>query len=68
MSQQHKALLMRSKGARMELNLRNTPTPGPGEVLIRNIAVGLNPIDAYIQHAGMYNHHFVCAPYVLTLP
>lgn len=30
-----------------------TPTPGPGEILVRNQAVGLNFIDTY-QRAGLY--------------
>ncbi|KZV67570.1 GroES-like protein [Peniophora sp. CONT] len=54
MSQQHKALLIHSKGGRMELGLRDTPTPGAGQVLVRNIAVALNPVDAYIQHVGLF--------------
>ncbi|VDB88209.1 unnamed protein product [Peniophora sp. CBMAI 1063] len=54
MSQQHKALLIHAKGARMELGTRPTPTPGAGQVLVRTIAVGLNPIDSYMQLVGFY--------------
>ncbi|KZV67572.1 GroES-like protein [Peniophora sp. CONT] len=53
MVQQHKALLIYHKGGRMELGLRDTPTPGAGQVLVRNIAVALNPVDAYIQSMGL---------------
>jgi NADPH:quinone reductase len=30
------------------------PTPGPGQVVVRVHAVGVNPVDAYIR-AGLYN-------------
>ncbi|KZV67571.1 GroES-like protein [Peniophora sp. CONT] len=58
MSQQHRALIIHSKGGRMELGFRATPTLGTGQVLVRNIAVALNPVDAYIQHMGTR----VCSP------
>ncbi|VDB88207.1 unnamed protein product [Peniophora sp. CBMAI 1063] len=54
MAHQHKALLIHSKGGRLELGLRDTPTLSAGQVLIRNICVGLAPIDAYIQARGFF--------------
>ncbi|KAI0033277.1 GroES-like protein [Vararia minispora EC-137] len=47
-----KALLLRSKGAPFELTTRPIPSPGPGQVLIKNVAVALNPVDKYIQKFG----------------
>ncbi|VDC07631.1 unnamed protein product [Peniophora sp. CBMAI 1063] len=51
-SQQHLALLLSAAGAPLELGKRATPTPGPGQVLIRNKAVALNPIDGIIAKTG----------------
>ncbi|KAH7100757.1 GroES-like protein [Auriculariales sp. MPI-PUGE-AT-0066] len=52
---EHKALLVRALGgARGEVGLRNTPSPGPGQVLVRNVAVALNPADAYMHKFGLF--------------
>ena len=37
----------------LELVDRETPTPGPGQVLVRHAAIGLNFIDVY-QRTGLY--------------
>src|SRR5690349_9160467 len=31
------------------------PQPGPGEVLVRNVASGTNPVDAKIREAGSWS-------------
>ena len=49
------AIVMDAYGAPDVLQLREVPTPipGPGEVLIRNHAVGVNFIDIY-RRKGIY--------------
>ncbi|KZV65633.1 GroES-like protein [Peniophora sp. CONT] len=51
---QQKALLLTGPGAPYELGKRAVPQPGAGEVLIRNNAVALSPLDAVIQVTGVY--------------
>ena len=53
---QQKALLLPSCGpdAVYAVGERAVPQPGPGQVLIRNSAVALNPLDATIRTIGLY--------------
>ena len=53
---QQKALLLPSFGpdAAYVLGTRAVPQPGPNEVLIRNKAVALNPLDVGIRLMGLY--------------
>ncbi|KZV67300.1 GroES-like protein [Peniophora sp. CONT] len=55
---QHTALLLPAVGAALKIGTRTTPTPGPGQVLVRNKAVALNPIDWVVQKTG-----FILGPY-----
>ncbi|KZV67303.1 GroES-like protein [Peniophora sp. CONT] len=50
--QQHNALLLSAPGATLEIGKRATPTPGPGQVLVRNKALALNPADWIMQKTG----------------
>jgi NADPH:quinone reductase-like Zn-dependent oxidoreductase len=59
MAQTQKALLLLAKDAgKFVLGTRAVPAPGAGEVLVKNTAVALNPIDAYIEHFGMFVDSF----------
>lgn len=49
---QQKALILPTKQGEFVVGPWPVPKPGPGEVLIREEAVGLNPIDAFVQAAG----------------
>jgi len=50
-----KAILVRSFGSPDVMKIEDVPdpTPGPGQVLIRVRAAGVNPVDAYM-HTGTY--------------
>ncbi|KAG5644174.1 hypothetical protein DXG03_009015 [Asterophora parasitica] len=50
----HKALLLLSKQGKLALGTRNTPRPGPGELLVKVLATSLNPIDWKIQRLGVF--------------
>ncbi len=51
---QQKALVLQSKQGEFALKTRDVPKPGPGDVLVKNIAVGLNPVDWKIQTWGLF--------------
>lgn len=53
MSQQ-KALLVPSKGADFVVGPRPIPAPGRGQILIKNEAAALNPVDQMLQQFGFY--------------
>lgn len=44
-----KALLLKTAKSSFALETTNTPTPGPGEILVKVQATSLNPIDWKIQ-------------------
>ena len=54
----HKALTFSGPAVPFELTERQTPKPGPGQVLIKNVAVALNPADYVIQHLGVWVDHY----------
>lgn len=47
------ALLVSEKGAPFALGTRPVPDAQDGQVLIRNVAAGLNLVDSYIQKMGL---------------
>ncbi|VDB95730.1 unnamed protein product [Peniophora sp. CBMAI 1063] len=53
---QQKALLLPAAGPgkTFEFGTRPIPQPGPGQVLIRNAAVALNPVDWIIRSYGLF--------------
>lgn len=58
MSKQHTALLLPAAGVPFEVGKRDTPKLGPDQVLVRNKAVALNPVDLFIQATGYIVQYF----------
>lgn len=54
MSKQHNAVYLDGKGKEFRVGPIDTQAPGKGEVLIRNKAVAINPVDWKIQDTGFY--------------
>ena len=54
----HKALVFPAPAEPFQLIDRPTPKPGPGQVLIKNVAVALNPVDYVVQHLGVWVDHY----------
>lgn len=50
--QSQKALLLPAPRAQFAVGTLPIPTPGPGTVLVRNVAVALNPVEWKIQKTG----------------
>ena len=48
----HAAAVLNTKGSRLEVTQRPTPTPGPNDILIEVTAIALNPIDVYQRDLG----------------
>jgi NADPH:quinone reductase-like Zn-dependent oxidoreductase len=54
----HQALVFTAPAAPFELVTRTTPKPGPGQVLVKNLAVALNPVDYVIQQTGVWVDYY----------
>lgn len=50
----NKAAYLDEKGATLRVGEAPMPTPGPGEVVIKNHAVAINPLDWHMQDAGVF--------------
>ncbi|KAL8797856.1 MAG: hypothetical protein Q9195_000208 [Heterodermia aff. obscurata] len=48
------AAIIPSKHGRLTISTRDIPTPGPGELLVRNHAIAGNPVDWKIQDYGIF--------------
>lgn len=57
----HRALLVQEKGAPPTIGTRPTPKPGRDEVLVKNVTVALNPVDAYMGLMGAFMHSYPAA-------
>ncbi|KAF8557925.1 GroES-like protein [Imleria badia] len=47
-----RALFLKEKFGAFEVGTKALPTPGPGEILVKEVVVGLNPVDWKIQAYG----------------
>jgi NADPH:quinone reductase-like Zn-dependent oxidoreductase len=54
----HQALVFKAPAAPFELITCPTPKPGPGEVLVKNAAVALNPVDYVMHHLGLWVDYY----------
>jgi NADPH2:quinone reductase len=61
-----RAAVLEEFGQPLVLRDLPTPDPGPGEVLVRVVASGVNPLDVKI-HAGQADHARVQPPFVLGM-
>lgn len=52
------ALFLKEKFGAFEVGTKAMPTPGPGDILVKEVAVGLNPIDWKIQAYGIMETEF----------
>ncbi|KAG6901423.1 hypothetical protein C0995_012134 [Termitomyces sp. Mi166 len=53
-----KALLLETKQGRFVVGSRKIPKPGPGELLVKVLATGLNPVDWKVQKYGIFVTEF----------
>lgn len=53
-SESHHGLFLDSKFGNFTLGPNQTPKPGPGELLVKIEAAGLNPVDWKIQKYGIF--------------
>lgn len=58
MSRQQKALFLQSKFTDFVLGTAPIYKPGPGELLVKNKAASLNPVDWKVQKHGMFVEHY----------
>ncbi|KAL8670470.1 MAG: hypothetical protein Q9168_004994 [Polycauliona sp. 1 TL-2023] len=53
MSGKHQAAVLQTPKSRLSILDRDTPEPGPNEILIQTKALAVNPVDYYQRDAGM---------------
>lgn len=53
-----KALMLESAQGKFVVGTRNIPKPGPGQLLVKVLATGLNPIDWKIQKYDVFVKEF----------
>lgn len=50
----NQAAWLDAKATRLRVGDAPMPTPGPGEVVIKNHAIAINPLDWHMQDAGIF--------------
>ncbi|KAJ5107802.1 hypothetical protein N7456_004477 [Penicillium angulare] len=50
----HQAALISEKGSQFAITERETPKPGPGELLVKVKAAAVNPVDYYQREMGIF--------------
>ncbi|KAI9573297.1 chaperonin 10-like protein [Boletus coccyginus] len=53
-----RALFLKEKFGAFEVGTKALPSPGPGDILVKEVAIGLNPIDWKIQAYGLFATDF----------
>ncbi len=50
----NKAAWLRKANTPLEVSEASMPTAGPNEIVIRNAAVAINPLDCHMQQSGVF--------------
>ena len=51
---QQKAIFLHAKQGEFAVGTRDVPKPGPGDILVKNVAAGINPVEWKIQAFGLF--------------
>lgn len=54
----NKAAWLRKANTPLEVGEAPMPTAGPNELVIRNNAIAINPLDCHMQTAGVFVQHW----------
>jgi NADPH:quinone reductase-like Zn-dependent oxidoreductase len=50
----NKAAWLVKAGSPLEVGEAPMPTPGPGEIVVKNAAIAINPLDTHMQDVGVF--------------
>jgi NADPH:quinone reductase-like Zn-dependent oxidoreductase len=50
----NKAAWLVKAGSPLEVADAPMPTPGPGEIVVKNAAIAINPLDTHMQDVGVF--------------
>ncbi|KAJ4990769.1 zinc-binding oxidoreductase [Stagonosporopsis vannaccii] len=56
--QQNKAAYLDEPGASLVVRDAPLPKAGPGEIVVRNAAISINPVDWHMQDSGLFIHQW----------
>ncbi|KAH8812162.1 putative alcohol dehydrogenase [Xylogone sp. PMI_703] len=54
----HNASVLTAQNVPLEIQKRDIPSPGPHQLLVRNHAIALNPVDNMMQETGYFVQHY----------
>lgn len=60
MSLQNRAAVNPSARAPLEVKTVETPTPGPGDILVKNDLIAVNPVEVQITKNDLFGHKYPC--------